>query len=83
MTRPRPGRAIRVAHETIPDDDPIFRVRARHPLCGDLRFVKVRQDRREYCSLRRGDAGSGSLTSLTMARQTVEYWRAKGWIVAE
>jgi hypothetical protein len=72
-----------VTNETIAEDDPIFRVRARHPLCGDLRFVKVRQDRRDYCSLRRDNAGSGSLTTITAARQTVEYWRGKGWIVAE
>jgi hypothetical protein len=62
---------------TINDTD-ITIARATH-LYGELRFERATQDRRTYYRMLRNDRGTGSLTSAKVARETIAYWRSKGW----
>jgi hypothetical protein len=63
------------------NDADILDVSAVHPefKCV-MDFEPVRQDRRQYYRLRMNGQGGGSLTDLQHARETVAYWREKGWL---
>ncbi len=64
----------------VPEDSDVLGIAANHPHHGRLRYERVRQDRRWYYRLLRGEHGTGSLTDATHARQTIEYWRTQGWL---
>ena len=61
------------------DDTDILSARAVHPICGPLHYERVSQDRRIYYRL--GPSG-GSITDAKHARESIAYWRSKGWIPA-
>jgi hypothetical protein len=66
---------------TTPDDADILAVRAIHPIAGELRYERVRQDRRTYYRLVTGrGVGGGSVTTPEFARLTIAYWREQGWL---
>jgi hypothetical protein len=65
---------------TEPTDVDILAVRVVFPLEGVPRhFERTRQDRRTYYRMN----PSGIFTNAAGARRMIEYWRVKGWIVAE
>jgi hypothetical protein len=59
----------------------ILQARAHHPEMGDLWFELARQDRRIYYRLKVNGKGGGALTDEKHARQTIAYWREKGWSI--
>ena len=46
-----------------------------------LSFEPARQDRRLYYRLLINGKGAGSLTDEKHALETIDYWRAKGWLL--
>lgn len=71
-----------------PPDADILEAEARcpddHAMAGQrLQFDRVRQDRRWYYRLLISGRPGGSLTDAKHARQTIAYWRDRGWLIAE
>jgi hypothetical protein len=62
------------------DDRDITHVRALHETFGAMRYERATQDRRTYYRLLLNGRSTGSLTDALHARQTIEYWRQKGWL---
>ena len=61
-------------------DTRILAARATHPTFGVLHFEAVMQNHRTYYRLLTDGRSSGSLTDATHAKETIEYWRMKGWL---
>lgn len=59
------------------EDADILGAVAQHPVCGRLTFERVYQDRRWYYRIA---PNGGGMTDATHARETVAYWRGKGWL---
>ena len=63
------------------DDNDITSVRGMTASFGTIcRYERVRQDRRVYYRLLINGRSGGSLTDAKHARETIAYWREKGWI---
>jgi hypothetical protein len=62
------------------DDTDITSVRGYHPDFETISFERVKQDRRIYYRMLANGKGTGSLTTPQGARQTIAYWRSKGWV---
>ena len=70
----------------LQDDTDILTIVAQHPdskgcVRETMGFERVRQDRRIYYRMLVDGNGSGSLTTAKGARETIAYWRVKGWVV--
>ncbi len=45
-----------------------------------MTFERAKQDRRLYYRMLRNGHGTGSLTTAKGARESIAYWRTKGWL---
>ncbi len=64
------------------DDADILNTTATITICGDTapyEYRRVLQDRRIYYGLTRNGNTTGILTTAKGARETIAYWKTKGW----
>jgi hypothetical protein len=61
-------------------DADILAVQIDHPFSGEAHFERVKQDRRTYYRLVGQRVPGGALTDAKHARESIAYWRTKGWI---
>ena len=70
---------MRLTQMNPADDADILNMTATVPMHGTATYQRVLQDRRIYYSLTRNGNRTGILTTAKGARETIAYWKTKGW----